>query len=477
MKTNLQSKQIAEYFKENPKYKRLLKGIKNKYIQLGKIKGNVIINNPDKDEKQLLSGLMKKDYSKNKSISINLKVLQQRIDNSKFSGANLKEIIDEYFNEETVTKKEIEENYKTELAEFFEKILNQNIDTKIYKYFKEILENKNEVYYKLKKDYNKNKEELKTALNGACKGISNLPNEKTRIPLFASNVTGNPHGFDRNTLCGKIFIMFLCYIEKISMPRNTEELSEVYYNNNLLIDDVSNMVLCRNIVGFIEKDKCLGYTTIYERHKGIQGFLEYNEPFFLTLYNLAKISFIEENNQYKKVLITENPTVFMEIVDKCKIRDFPLICTYGQVKLAGIVLMNLLVESGYKLYYTGDLDPEGIQIADKLKLRYKDNLNLIGFDKETYYENLSDVELSDVRLQKLEHINLPELKDICLEIKKVKKAAYEERNIENIVKFIEKGKIILGENKYYENSNYFRYTWKFRGIKNNVKRYRKKKSR
>ena len=59
----------------------------------------------------------------------------------------------------------------------------------------------------------------------------------------------------------------------------------------------------------------------------------------------------------------------MEIVDKCKIKDFPLVCTYGQVKLSGIILLNLLVDSGYKLYYTGDIDPEGIQIADKLKQR------------------------------------------------------------------------------------------------------------
>ena len=41
-------------------------------------------------------------------------------------------------------------------------------------------------------------------------------------------------------------------------------------------------------------------------------------------------------------------------------------CTYGQVRLSGIILLNLLIESGLKIYYSGDLDPEGIQIADKL---------------------------------------------------------------------------------------------------------------
>ena len=40
---NLESKQLAQYFKAKPEYARLLKGIKNKYISLGEIKGNVII--------------------------------------------------------------------------------------------------------------------------------------------------------------------------------------------------------------------------------------------------------------------------------------------------------------------------------------------------------------------------------------------------------------------------------------------------
>ena len=63
------------------------------------------------------------------------------------------------------------------------------------------------------------------------------------------------------------------------------------------------------------------------------------------------------------------------------------------------MLMDLLVKQKYKLFYSGDLDPEGIQIADKLKQRYKNQLSLLGFKKEIYYKNLSKVELSDIRLQ------------------------------------------------------------------------------
>ena len=156
-----------------------------------------------------------------------------------------------------------------------------------------------------------------------------------------------------------------------------------------------------------------------------------------TLYNLSNISFVAPYNPYKKVVVTENPAVFMAICEKCKIKDFPLVCTYGQVKLAGIMLLDLLVEKGYKLYYSGDCDPEGIQIADKLKQRYKENLELLGFEKEVYQNNLSTIEISTMRLQKLEKIQTEELKEISEKMRIEKKAVYEQKNIDPIIKFIE----------------------------------------
>lgn len=434
----LKSKQLAEYFKSNIGYTRLLKGIKNKYINLGEIKGNIVINNPNKLERQTLSGLMKKDYSKNKAISINLKVLTKRLEDTKFQGADLKDTINEYFREEIKTKKEKNENYEIEIKEFFDTILNENINTKIYKYLQEFIISKNETYNKLKKYYNKDKKELKKALLDVCKGINNLPNEKIRIPVFASNITGNPHGFDRNTICGKIFIMILCYIENVKIPRNTEELLEVYYNHNLLIDDVSNMVLCKNIKGYKkEENKKEQSYTKYIKHNGLEWFSKYDEPIYLNLYNLSNISFLEENHKYNEVVVMENPAVFMEVAEKTKNRDFPIVCTYGQVKLSGLILLDMLVRQNYKIYYSGDIDPEGIQIADKLKSRYNDNLYFLGFDINTYKNNLSNVKISNTRLKKLEKIKSEYLKSICEEVNLIKKASYEEKNIEEIVKFID----------------------------------------
>ena len=432
-------KEAITYFKENKGYVRLFKGIKNKYISLGEIKGNVTIAKPTIIEKQALSGLMKKDYSRNSTITINLRKLQQILDESKFEGIQLKELLKEYFKEEIFTQKENLQKYENELQAFWEDILKENENTYLYDYLKKSINNKDELYQNLKKHYNKEKSILKEELLKACRGINNLPEGKIRIPVFASKITSNPHGFDKKTLCGKLFILLLCYTNNTSYPKNSEELSERYYYNNLLVDDVSNMVLCKNIKAFVKLNEHVEYGqnfVEYEEHEGMKAFDKYNEPIYMTLYNLSNISFIQ-NKKYKQVIVMENPTVFMEVMEKCKIQDFPLICTYGQVRLAGIILLNLLVEGGYKLYYSGDLDPEGIQIADKLKQRYKENLKFLGFNINTYYKNISNIELSSSRLQKLEGIKTKELKKLCSEIKKNRKVAYEEENINEIINFIE----------------------------------------
>lgn len=369
---------------------------------------------------------MKKDYSKNNTISISLAKLQEKIDNTKFAGVNLKEIIENYFNEDIISNKENRQKYNDEINIFFNEILNEEENTFAYEFLKKIIDDKCAEYFNLKKYYNRDKKALKQALLEACKGINNIPYKNTRIPVFASKILNNPHGFDKKYLSGKIFVMFLSYISGIATPKNSEDLAELYYKYHLLIDDVSNMVLCKNIIGIKDDGR---------EHIGMKGFYALNEPMYLTIYNLSSIISIQNNGKYNKVFIMENPAVFMEVAQECKKKDFPMVCTYGQVKLAGIILLDLLIKVGFKLYYSGDIDPEGMQIADKLKRRYEENMELFGFDDETYFRNVSEVEISNERIEKLKSVE--NIKELSNTVNKIKRAAYEEKNIKEIIKFID----------------------------------------
>lgn len=51
-------------------------------------------------------------------------------------------------------------------------------------------------------------------------------------------------------------------------------------------------------------------------------------------------------------------------------------------------------------WYAGDFDPEGLLIAQRLKLRYKKQLELWKYHVDLYEKYLSEVELSDRRIKK-----------------------------------------------------------------------------
>lgn len=412
--------EAVEYFKSNKGFKRMMEKMKNKYVSFNRqTPGSISVENPSKEEKDAISGFMKKDYLRNKTITISLKKFQQRLDETRFEGVLLKELIETYFGHEIISLKEETEQKQEKFNEYLLEIADANRGTLSGKILEKIFNEKTENYILLKSKYEKENAELKKAMMEVCKCINNLPNnnEKVRLPIFATKNINNPHGLDRKNLTGKLFINFLSESDGVKIGKNSEELSELYYRHNILIDDVSNMVLCKNIKGYKGA----------EEHSGWKGFFDSNEAIQATLDNLSQIDNVKVENNY--AIVVENPAVFMLIAEKLSNKKVPLVCTYGQVKLSGIMLLNMLSKVCDKIYYSGDSDPEGIQIADKIKQRFKEKVCLIGFDTETYYKVLSEVQVNDERLKKLKHIKSSELMDVCAVMAKEKRVAYEERKL------------------------------------------------
>lgn len=417
--------EALKYFKESNGFTRLFEKMREKFESYGKeMAGTVLIENPTEIEREELGGFMRRNYKKCKVIQIKIAAFQQKLNETKFEGIKVKELVQEYFGLELITKKTKKQMQEIEIQEFFESILNSGEEKRANKILKRIIEENKEEYITLKQEYKSNKNRFEKALKHACESINNLPKEKILLPVFAANITGNPHELDKNYLTGRLFIMLLCSDERIVKPKYVEEYAEFYYNHNLVIDEVSNMVLCKNIIGMVEENP----------HKGWLGFYENGEAMQITLAGLSKITGVK--TERKSAIIVENPAVFSALSwIKSKV---PLICTYGQVKLSGLVLLDYLVNANIKLYYSGDTDPEGIQIADKLKTRYKDNLELVGFDVNTYEKNLSKVSLNKSRIKKLENIKNEELAIVSYFVMEKSLAAYEENKMDLLVELMDK---------------------------------------
>ena len=218
-----------------------------------------------------------------------------------------------------------------------------------------------------------------------------------------------------------MLISGICHIFNEQKPASSEKRAMLLYQAGILNDDVSNHVLCYGLV-------C--------GHSGWAGFSGLGEPLVATLANLNRLTDIKA--RHGKVYVFENPAVFSSVLDKLSI-EVSLICTYGQVKIAALVLMDMLAQSGCKIFYSGDFDPEGLMIADKLKRRYKENLILWRYRAEDYLDAKSENPIDAARLKKLDSLEDKELITLAMSIKEHGMAGYQERLIEALYQDIASG--------------------------------------
>lgn len=430
---NIKYKGVVKYFKNDKSFDRLFKELEKKYRIYDKpLPGSITINNPTSEEKNSLSQLMKKDYTLNKSITIKLEKLQIAINNTKYEGTELKKIVELYIGDEIKTYSNLKQEEIMEYSDYVESLITEHSDKQeIVHLIKMILLSKSSNSIWIKNLYIKDKTSTVLCINKTLIAIKNLPKlKKERLPVFSSRIYSNPHMLDKNSVYQKMLNIFLkeLYIARTQITSkildDTESRSQLYYYFNILIDDVSNMVLCKNIVGI--KNNVI--------HKGWENFYLENEATQMTLNNLYNIDKVKT---YRKIaIVTENPSVFMGICENLNAEKIPIVCTYGQIKLSGIILLDFISKEVETIYYSGDIDPEGLLIADKLKSKYKEKLKFIGYDKETYMKNMSNVEISQIRLNKLNKIRDTGLKELSNEIKMYRKAAYEEENIKYITMYI-----------------------------------------
>ncbi len=246
------------------------------------------------------------------------------------------------------------------------------------------------------------------------------------LPVFAAKITGDPHYFDQGTAGERLLSDFLeSSLEKEKREPGSDRQSlsaaeykkKLFYEAGILKDELSNDVLVYGIRGRRKNG---------ELHQGIQGFYEAREPLKLTLQTLGCLGEIR-GTEGMPVYVVENPAVFSVLSQKYPENTF--ICGNGQVNLAVLVLMDKLAER-HSFYYAGDFDPEGLLIAQRLKLRYKDRLSLWNYRKDLYEKYHSTVELSSERLKKLENIKAEELQEIKEILKRKKQAAYQETMLE-----------------------------------------------
>jgi uncharacterized protein (TIGR02679 family) len=426
MNENLE-RQCIEYFKRNKGYKRLFEGIREKYRSLGSLSGTVVLNNLSQFEQEALSGLLRKDYYSKKSASIKVEKVIKVLEDTRFSEVNFENVLKGYFGEELVSKKEERNLYELEREEYFNDFLVKFKGTRGEEWLRSFLQSKGNAYKMLSQKYDKEKDNLSLTLLFVMKALNALSfNEKnlTRLALFSSNISKNPHTFDQDRDCGKLLLYGISYFLNIDYPSTAEERTEALYKAGVINDEVSNYTTISGLLAYKEN----------KVHEGWMGFYETSEPLQVSLWNLSEIDYIVSPS--KKVFVFENPTVFSEVLYSTRNKKPPLICTYGQIKIASLILLDKLLDRVDAIYYSGDFDPEGLLIADRLKKRYKDKLILWRYDADDYFSIKSDKSIEASRIKKLDKLKCQELKELGEYIRREGNPAYQELLVEKYIEDI-----------------------------------------
>jgi uncharacterized protein (TIGR02679 family) len=137
--------------------------------------------------------------------------------------------------------------------------------------------------------------------------------------------------------------------------------------------------------------------------------------------------------------VFENPQVFEEAIAVLEsARTLPtLICTSGWPSAAALHLLDQLLEESPDncLYYSGDFDLKGLQIAAYLAARYPGRCHLWHFDAASYEVALK-ADGIEVRASELSMLNaLPDvLQSLVLRMQEKQKWAFQEGIVELLVR-------------------------------------------
>lgn len=405
---------FTKYFKETKGFDRFINQMYIKYQTLSRFSGNIKLKSITKEESDCLSRLFGTTYKANSDICLSIKKFLDIMYKSKYENFSPQILIEEYMNVKLTTKKEDNIKQIEEEKQFYQNIIN-NSSKPAVDWLKYCITNNDNANNILKRNYKNSKKELEQQLLNIMNLINNLPPKKELLSIYASKFTSDPHYLDIDTKNSNLYLYALSYLDKCPFPETREQKIKLLSKYNLEIDNISNFIITYNL---LSDRNC------------INEFTSANEPLILNIKNIINTkNFNGKNNQ---VFILENPSLLTEIL--AQNINASIIISGGFPNLSLYLLLDKLIATNNQLYYNGDIDPEGVLIASKLKEKYP-NIKLFCYDKIDYENNTSKNIISNQRLNKLNNI-VPELEEIKNLLLERRYASYQENNKNNIINYI-----------------------------------------
>lgn len=393
-----------------PGLQRLMRGLVEKFRSLGRAGGSVCLRDLDEEECRALKGLFPRDrFVVGGDARVRFERFAGEIERSKFAELGWRGVLEVFQGAPLESKADREARERQALAGMVERAYAARPSAAGRAWCEQLLQGGAQVKGVLS---SWREEGFEQRLQRVFAALAELPERPLRLPVFAARVCGDPHGLDLDCGEGKHLLAALAFLAERDRPeerqgrprRGVEYHTELLAGFNLVRDDIANFVTVAGLLAF----RAGAVSPMWRAMADERGVIN------LPLRELERLDRVTP--AWGEVAwVVENSTVYAALLDRFEraageAGPYPaLICTHGQFKLAGLRLLDRLLEAGVEVRYSGDLDPEGLLMADRLLSRGSGRVRAWRMDEALYRDRGGVVTLDEGRLQKLEQVRDPGL--------------------------------------------------------------------
>lgn len=426
------AKECAQYFRQQKEWNRCFQLLRRKWESLGKAGGKIVLNDCTPGERRAIGKMMGKVYWEEKVV-FSLADFEKMLQMTRFAPITLHELLEEYFGTAIKAKQDVQEEKKQKKADFFQECracFRAEKEKLVWDWLLHMEMHQSYGYSQLLRELGKDEAAAYKMMQLVGEAVISAQYEAEDIPIavLAAKVSGNPHYLDRGSTAGNLFMQGLCFGQNKEFPKISAEWKERLLCAGILPDDISSMV---TVLG-IHLQMAEGL------HPGVEEFCQRREALVLTALNLKTAAGAWVSG--KRVYVVENEMVFTYLAERLRDDSPALLCTSGQLRNAALDLLQLLVDSGTQIYYSGDMDPEGMGIADRLWQRYPGRIHIWRMSPYDYDKAVSNEAIDDRSLAILKGLKNPQLQHTAEKVLKTQRAAYQENILEELLKDMNQAK-------------------------------------
>lgn len=390
---------------------RLLDRLREKYVELGHVGGQIVLEESNAEERRNLASLLGKPAYRDTTLRVRLLDVDTALRQSGFA-CTLPELLAASFPEELLLTRPAQRATRRAQQEDFHAALTaimQHIPegTAGHRWLRDGQHGLEWLYARAKNASAEEQARQLATTRYVAEALNQLPQAgmAERLAMFAQRTSGNPHALDSNSASGRLFLLALADLAQnaehsvgtdLSRPggrdgrdksvptSNREQELQLYLSVNLLADTISSTVAVCNLKQAITADNTS------------DALLAAAGTRILVLPLRQLRGWCAVYPTYANIYLFENPQVFEEVVTTLAtigVTSLPtLICTAGWPSMAALTLLDLLTTSmpACHLHYSGDFDLKGLQIAAYLLARYPQQCHPWHFDPASYHQALQN---------------------------------------------------------------------------------------